>query len=65
MPEYLDEMSEIIRLPNGADSDDIPAHLVETAAVMRRARQTRYPPLTAEQIATVASLLGMRTKAGT
>lgn len=58
---YVTEMQEIDSL-GGCDSDELPQRLSATAQRMRRARSQSYPPLTDQQLATVASLLGMRTR---
>lgn len=59
--QYLDERAEINSL-GGPDSDDLPERLHSTAQRMREARARTYPPLSPEQIATLASLLGMRVR---
>jgi hypothetical protein len=68
-PPYFDELRrfardvrEIEQLPNGVDSDDIPERLRASAERMRRIRETDYPVLSVEQLATVAGMLGMRTR---
>lgn len=60
--QYLADKREIERLPDGADTVDLPERLRASAERMRRARSMTYPPVGPQQLATLASLLGMRTR---
>jgi hypothetical protein len=59
--QYVAEMQEIDSL-GGCDSDELPQRLHATAQRMREARTRTYPPLSDQQVATLASLLGMRVR---
>jgi hypothetical protein len=58
--QFVADVREIEGYPRGADDDALPERLRAAAEEVRRARAC--PPLTADQLATVASLLGMRVR---
>jgi hypothetical protein len=60
--QFADDIDEIESFPDGMDDDHLPERLHLSALRLREARATPYPALTSEQLGTIASLLGMRTK---